>query len=435
MPATTNNYNSSNNGQNITQVVSAITFNSPLTNNLTTTAGQVAPTVTFVDTIALGSITFNVTNNATAIVQEGLSVGGAFVFNANGGVIEASTTAAVASSQAITIQNGGTFEADNTFLGLLGNSSYTFGAATAGKVDTLVIGSPTLSVQLLNFTAPIVGFASSSEVIDNETINGASVHSYTITQAGNGVQTVTYYNVNGTSLGSEKFASGTFTAASLGNHTVGLPGGPLNLTVEANGSLSTTFCFFSGTGIRTPAGDLPVEELKIGDVIVTAHGEVKPVRWIGVNTVSTRFADPLRVAPIRIKAGALGNDLPYKDLLVSPDHAMFMDGCLVQAGAMVNGLSIVRETDMPSTFKYYHIEVENHCLVLAEGAPTETFVDNVDRMGFDNWDEYEALGIKESIPEMDYPRAQSARQIPSQIRMKISETAVRLFGERVSIAA
>ena len=183
-------------------------------------------------------------------------------------------------------------------------------------------------------------------------------------------------------------------------------------------------CFCAGTRIATPSGARLVEELAIGDTVLTPSGEAKTVRWMGRRVVDMKFADPARALPVRIKAGALGDGLPVQDLLVSPDHAMFLDGILVQAGAMVNGSSIVREGNMPAQFTYYHIETADHALILAEGAPTETFVDNVDRMAFDNWAEYQAIaGDAEPIAEMDYPRAKSARQVPASLRAKLAALA------------
>jgi hypothetical protein len=178
-------------------------------------------------------------------------------------------------------------------------------------------------------------------------------------------------------------------------------------------------CYYPGTGIRTPAGDVAVEDLAIGDVVVTADGRALPIRWIGRNTVSTRFADPLRVLPIRIRAGALADSLPERDLLVSAEHALLVEDILVQAGALVNGLSIIREADVPETFTYYHVELAEHALILAEGAPAETFVDNVHRSAFDNWEEHEALYGVAPVAEMGYPRAQSHRQVPVAIRERL----------------
>ncbi len=186
-----------------------------------------------------------------------------------------------------------------------------------------------------------------------------------------------------------------------------------------------TVCFLAGTLIRTPVGDVPVEALSIGDPVTTADGRTAPVRWVGVQSVVTLFADPLRSLPIRIAAGALGEGLPIRDLCVSPDHALMLDGVLVQAGALVNGTTIVRETAMPERFTYYHVELDDHALILAEGVPAETFVDNVTRRRFDNFAEYAALygEAADAIAEMDAPRVKSARQLPQALRDRLSTRA------------
>jgi Hint domain len=182
-----------------------------------------------------------------------------------------------------------------------------------------------------------------------------------------------------------------------------------------------TMCFMPGTRIRTPNGEIAVEKFARGDLVTTVDGRAVPIAWIGRCTVSTRFADPLRVLPIRIKAGALGTNSPARDLLLSPDHALFLDGVLVHAAALVNGSSIVRETNVPAQFTYYHIELDDHSLILAEDTPVETFIDNVDRLGFDNWQEYEALYPQgKLIAEMPYPRAKAHRQVPRAIREQLA---------------
>ncbi|MCB5945053.1 Hint domain-containing protein [Acidocella sp. KAb 2-4] len=186
---------------------------------------------------------------------------------------------------------------------------------------------------------------------------------------------------------------------------------------ESTGTLTLTLCFYPGTRLATADGEIEVEALRAGDVVMTVDG-AKQVRWIGQSHVHTRFADPLRSLPICIKAGALGDGLPRRDLRLSPDHAVFIDGILVQAAALVNGESIVRDYDVPEQFTYYHVELASHELLLAEGVPAESFVDNVDRMHFHNWEEREAPA--EAIEEMAYPRAKSARQVPMAIRRRLS---------------
>lgn len=196
---------------------------------------------------------------------------------------------------------------------------------------------------------------------------------------------------------------------------------------DGNGGTDITdqvMCFLAGTNIATPDGEVPVESLRIGNPILTADGGIVPVRWIGIHRAAARFADPLRVMPIRIKAGALGETLPRRDLLVSPDHAMYLGGILIQASALVNGSSIIREHRMPERFVYYHVETASHALILAEGAATETFIDHAGRLGFDNWAEYQALYARDTtIAEMGYPRAKSARQIPAELRRRLAVRA------------
>lgn len=183
-------------------------------------------------------------------------------------------------------------------------------------------------------------------------------------------------------------------------------------------------CFCAGTMIRTPTGEVPVESLRPGDCVTTAEGAALSVRWLGRQTVSTVFSDKLRVLPIRIKAGAIADQTPLRDLLVSPDHAIFIDGVLIHAGALVNGTSIVRETEVPAVFPYYHVEVDAHALIVAEGAPVESFVDNVDRLRFDNWAEHEALYPHgKPVTELPYARAKAFRQIPREIRAKLAARA------------
>jgi hypothetical protein len=195
-------------------------------------------------------------------------------------------------------------------------------------------------------------------------------------------------------------------------------------------------CFTVGTLIKTPDGELAVEMIKRGDRVLTQDGRVAVVDWLGIRTVSMRFADKLHALPIRIRAGAIAENVPSRDLLVSPDHAILVEGALIQAGALVNGTSIVRETQVPMTFKYYHVEVEDHSLILAENTPAETFVDNVERLAFDNWAEHEALYPNgKPITELPYPRAKSQRQVPVSTRVMLAARAEAIGAAASDVAA
>ena len=184
-----------------------------------------------------------------------------------------------------------------------------------------------------------------------------------------------------------------------------------------NSGADYVVCFLAGTMIATPEGEAAIETLKAGDLVLTSDGAARPVRWLARQTVSTLFADPLKVMPVLVRAGALGENLPLRDLFVSPDHALMIDGVLVQAGALVNDGSILRHAAMPRTFVYYHVELEDHSLVLAEGVPAETFIDNVARRAFDNWEE----APEAAIAELDLPRVKSARQLPAAIRARLED--------------
>jgi uncharacterized repeat protein (TIGR03803 family) len=195
-------------------------------------------------------------------------------------------------------------------------------------------------------------------------------------------------------------------------------------------------CFMRGTLVRTPDGEAAIETLKRGDLVLTADGKAMPVAWLGRQTVSTRFADPLRVLPIRVKAGALAENKPSRDLLVSPSHALLVGEILVEAGALVNGVSILRETDVPAIFVYFHIELDDHSLIFAQNTPAETFIDNVDRMAFDNWAEHEALYPGGNpMSELPFPRAKSRRQVPAQIRGALEARAAKIGGASTAAAA
>ncbi len=138
-------------------------------------------------------------------------------------------------------------------------------------------------------------------------------------------------------------------------------------------------CFVSGTLILTSRGEIAVEALTEGDHVATASGHYRPIRWIGRRRYTGRFlAGNPNMQPIRFRAGSLGDSLPRRDLLVSPEHAMFLDGVLVPAKALVNGGAIVQEHGL-NRVEYFHIELDSHDVLLAEGARSETFLATGDR--------------------------------------------------------
>lgn len=156
-----------------------------------------------------------------------------------------------------------------------------------------------------------------------------------------------------------------------------------NVTPTASVVLSfSAVCFCAGTRIRTERGDIAVEELAVGDLVVTASGAQKPIRWLGHREVDCTNA-PAQIRPIRIAAHALGPDRPARNLLVSHDHAICFDilgEVLIPAGALVNGATIT-QPDMESV-TYWHVELDEHDILIAESQPSESYIDTGNRAFF-----------------------------------------------------
>ena len=154
--------------------------------------------------------------------------------------------------------------------------------------------------------------------------------------------------------------------------------------VAGSGSEVLQVCFAAGTRIATDRGEVAVERLRPGDVVLTAAGEMVPALWVGRRHVTLAGrANAAEMAPVRIRAGALGAGLPRRDLLVSPDHCLFLDGVLVPARLLVDGTSIVVETAMAEV-TWFHVELARHDVLLAEGAPAESWLDCGNRAWFAN---------------------------------------------------
>lgn len=181
-------------------------------------------------------------------------------------------------------------------------------------------------------------------------------------------------------------------------------------------SAKGVFCFMPETMIETPDGPRAVETLQPGDLVLTKDGRTTPVRWLAEQKINTAVAHPAKINPIRINAGALGNGLPRRDLFVSPDHGIEIDGYLVNAAAMVNGTTITQVKTMPREFTYYHVETDAHELIIAEGVAAETFVDYEAVEGFDNGE----LRETPTVQEMPLPRISSARMLPTTVRLRLS---------------
>ena len=188
---------------------------------------------------------------------------------------------------------------------------------------------------------------------------------------------------------------------------------------------ASILCFLAGTLIATPDGERPIETLKPGDLISTAEGP-QPVRFLARSTRSIAQLQALGKMPIRINQGALGSLGPAQDTFLSPSHAIHFAGCLVEAGALINGTSIQQLNDWPdASLTYYNIELERHGLITANNLLVESYFANYRSNGFsrdcwDNYHDYVALyGAGELMEELPLPRIPFARQIPMQLRQSL----------------
>lgn len=142
-------------------------------------------------------------------------------------------------------------------------------------------------------------------------------------------------------------------------------------------------CFAAGTQILTPHGWLAIECLREGDDVLTVSGSARKIVWIGRRRVDCqRHPQPDQVMPIRVAAHAFGDGRPHRAVLLSPDHAVFVEDVLIPIRLLVNGSTVARAP--VASVVYYHIELPRHDVVLAEGLPVESYLEVDDRRLFDN---------------------------------------------------
>jgi len=153
-------------------------------------------------------------------------------------------------------------------------------------------------------------------------------------------------------------------------------------------------CLLKGTKISTPAGDRLVQDLQIGDEVQTLAGR-KTIKWIGYNKFTKEEGRAWQdsVMPIRVARFAIDDHTPHCDLYLSPWHCIFLNQALIPVMYLINEATIAQGTpsDMPA-IEYYHIELDTHEVIYAEGALVESFIDDdSNRENFSNFVQYERL--------------------------------------------
>ncbi len=294
-----------------------------------------------------------VSAHAELFVGAGATETGAVIASGGSELDSGTSLSAVISGGTLTVGSGGVASGGITFSGSGGVLDIS-GGAVAATIGGFSSGD-TIDLATLSFSAG--GTASLNATTDVLTVTegGSSAH---LQLAGD-------------------YASATFNlAADAASGTVLTVSGTI---IETSGIP----CFAAGTRIMTDRGPVPVEQLAVGDRVVTAEHGTMPITWIGHRRIDCRrHPEPHKVQPVLIAAHAFGHGTPERDLLLSPDHAVFAEGVLIPVKHLINGRTI-RQIVIPAV-TYFHVALDRHGVILAEGLPVESYLDTGDRGGFEN---------------------------------------------------
>lgn len=142
-------------------------------------------------------------------------------------------------------------------------------------------------------------------------------------------------------------------------------------------------CFLPGTMIAVPGGETAVERLRTGDLVRTADGRVEPIVWIGTGKALATRGQRGPATPVIVQRGALADGVPARDLRVTKGHSLYVDGVLIPAEFLVNHRNVVWD-DRAQEVEVFHIELAAHAVLLANGAPAESYRDDGNRWMFRN---------------------------------------------------
>ena len=244
-----------------------------------------------------------------------------------------------------------------------GGISFTFEDGTS---DHLIMGA-----QGTAYAGNIIGFQGSNTIDLKGLVYGSG--GYTAVAAGAGLQ----------------IRQGLTTVFTFTGFSVAAGFSTSNIAITSDSGTGTllTICFAAGTQIAAESGAIAVENLQPGHRVVTLQAGapvMQEVRWIGRRQLDLRAHPQIKaVAPVRIAANAFADGVPHRDLIVSPDHAVLADGGLIPARMLINGMTIRQETGLASV-EYFHVELDSHSILLAEGLATESYLETGHRGFFSN---------------------------------------------------
>ena len=142
-------------------------------------------------------------------------------------------------------------------------------------------------------------------------------------------------------------------------------------------------CFLRDTRIATPGGEVKVQSLQVGDLVRTPRGGAKPITWIGQGKALATRGRRSAATPVIVRKGALADNVPNQDLRITKGHSLYIEGVLIPVEFLVNHRSILWD-DRAREVQVYHIELADHDVLLANGAPAESYRDDGNRWLFLN---------------------------------------------------
>lgn len=340
-------------------------------------------------TSTIDALTIAGTNQTFNLNSRSLTVTNNVSLNATA-VITLSTTTTTGSLIANTITNNGKISGSGIVTGDMSGTG-TISISDKGTINL----SNDDDIDGLTFTFAAGGTGTLNFGTKNKiTTDGATV---TNMQRGDGAGTkTTVIDFSGHDVVKANFDHTTdvLTIEDAGGAFISLQINDLDSNTFANWDTATdtvfltnAVCYAAGTLIATENGEVAIEDLRQGDNVVVVDGDtstVLPVKWIGIRQMDlVSHKDRDQVAPVRIAKGAFAENVPNADLIVSPPHAIFVDGSLIPAKLLVNDMTITRETARADV-TYYHIELDRHAIVLANGLAAESYLDTGNRSFFRN---------------------------------------------------
>ena len=317
-------------------------------NSTSFNVGTAGVLVEFGDPINTGTLT-----NSSSIVVDG-------------GFNSTTATARFVNNGLVVVENGGTENIVTPQVSGTGsmqistNGDLVLNASSVAASQTITFQDATGTLAVVNvggFQAVINSFSDGDKIVVDTTATAM----FTL----NGADEEVF--VNGVKIATITFATTDLASAAS----------------QADAFSSQVVCFCKGTLIRTPKGEIHVETLRPGDRVVTLKGEARRILWIGTGRVMVARGRRSAATPVIVRKGALADNVPHHDLHVTKGHSFFIDGVLVPVEFLVNHRSILWD-DWAQEVTIYHIELETHDVLLANGAPAESYRDDGNRWLFQN---------------------------------------------------